>query len=111
MATKQLNRTTTLTANQVNLEAGTGDTPPAGLTWTVVELRPYFAGKGDYFLFVDDQQRIQISSEDVATYGKPLVLGVTIKQPVILHDKFTDRSGASNFVGVDFTVEETVSTA
>ncbi|MDE1868179.1 MAG: hypothetical protein KGI08_10790 [Thaumarchaeota archaeon] len=110
MATKQLNRTVSLTASQANIEAGTGDTPPAGLTWTIVELRPYFQGKGDFFMFIDDQQRVQIASEDVATYGKPMVLGVTIKQPVILHWKFTDRSAAVNAVGVDSTIEETTST-
>jgi len=110
MATKGLNRNTTLTSLQALLEAGVGDTPPAGLTWTIVELRPYFSGKGDFFAFVDDQQRIQIASEDVATYGKPLVLGITIQQPVTMHWKFTDRSAASNFVGVDIILEETSTT-
>ena len=111
MATKQLNRILALTSNQTLIESGTGDTPPAGLTWTVVELRPYFQGKGDYFLFIDDQQRIQVASEDVATYGTPTVLGITIKQPVTLHTKFSDRSAANNNVGVDMTIEETTSTA
>src|SRR5712692_2536890 len=111
MATKQLNRILALTSNQTLIESGSGDTPSAGLTWTIVELRPYFAGKGDFFAFVDDQQRIQIASEDVATYGKPLVLGITIKQPVTMHWKFSDRSAANNAVGVDITIEETSTTA
>lgn len=97
----------TLTASQSNIEAGSGFTPKAGLQWVAVEVRPYFQGKGDFFLFVDDQQYIQIASEDVATYGKPHVIAILVKQPVILHTKFTDRSGAGNFVGVDLTVEET----
>ena len=107
MATKILNANTTLSGNQTNLEAGTGFTPKAGLRWTIVELRPYFSGKGDFLGFVDDQQYHDIASEDVATYGKPHVVGVIIQQPVIFHAKFSDRSGVSNFVGVDIVVEET----
>lgn len=107
MATKILNANGTLTANQSNIEFGSGFTPKAGLRWTIVELRPYFAGKGDAFGFIDDQQYHDVASEDVATYGKPHVVGVQIQQPVIFHAKFTDRSGASNFVGVDIVVEET----
>ncbi len=107
MATKILNGLVSLTANQNNIEAGTGFTPKAGLQWVAVEVRPYFQGKGDFFLFVDDQQYIQVASEDVATYGKPHVIAVLVKQPVILHTKFTDRSGVANAVGVDLVVEET----
>lgn len=107
MATRILNRTLSLTASQALIESGTGDTPKAGLTWVITEIRPYFQGKGDFFLFIDDQQLIQISSEDVATYGKPHVVGIQIKQPVIIHSKFTDRSALANAVGVDIVIEET----
>lgn len=107
MATRIYNLVLALTPSQALAEAGTGLTPKAGLTWTGVELRPYFQGKGDFFLFVDDQQVIQIASEDVATYGKPIVIGIQIAQPVVFHFKFTDRSAAANAVGIDVTIEET----
>lgn len=111
MATKNFNLTVALTSNQTLIESGQGLTPKAGLTWVAVELRPYFQGKGDFFFFVDDQQYIQIASEDVATYGTPWVGAIQIKQPVIFHFKFSDRSAANNAVGVDFTVEESASTS
>jgi hypothetical protein len=113
MATKILNFNETLAANATQIEATPegGITPLAGLTWTLVEVRPYFTGKGDLFIFLDDQQYIQVASEDVATYGKPVVCAIQVKQPSAFHAKFSDRSGASNFVGVDLVIEETSGTA
>jgi len=35
------------------------------------------------------------------------VVGIQIAQPVVFHIKFDDRSGASNYVGVDLVIEET----
>lgn len=110
MATKILNTNGALGAGDANVEFGTGFTPKAGLTWVAVELRPYFTGAGDCFLYVDDQQYIQVASEDVSTFGRPHVIAIQVQQPVLLHLKFTDRSGAANAVGADLTVEETSTT-
>jgi len=107
MTTRIISLSTLLAANAAPTEIGEGISPSSGLNWTLVEVRPFFQGKGDFYLFVDDQQYLQVASEDVATYGKPHVVGIQIAQPVVFHIKFDDRSGSSNYVGVDLVIEET----
>lgn len=110
MATKILATLGSLTPSQVNAEFGSGFTPQAGLTWTAVEIRPYLQGPGDCFVYVDDQQYCQIPFEDINVYAKPHVIAIQIQQPVVLHIKFTDRTGSSQNVGATLIVEESATT-
>lgn len=107
MATRTFRVSVSLTASQLNVEAiGSPLQPASGLKWTIVELRPFFQGRGLYKAKFDTELYHEIDQRDVLQYGKPHTVALDIVQPHKYEIRFDDESAFANAVGADIVVEE-----
>jgi len=107
MATRIKIATKTLLAGANGTEADEGPfTPPTGLVWTIVELRPDSAVANLYRGFYDTEEYHDIDSRDTDTYGKPHVVAIDIIQPHKYTVKWNDNGGAGGDVQATLVIEE-----
>lgn len=107
MATR-ITRVSATVAGSASGTALTGSplTPPTGLKWTIVELRPTFEGAGQVDFYFDTELYHTVDSEDVNQYGKPQTVALDVVQPHQYRILGTDRSGSNNLIIVDIVYEE-----
>ena len=107
MATRIKRMTATLLAAATGTEADEGPlTPPTGLVWTIVELRPDSLIDNLYRGFYDTEEYHDIGSEDTDTYGKPATVAIDIIQPHKYTVKWNDEGGAGGDVKATVVIEE-----
>lgn len=107
MATRIKRVSVTLGAGATGTEADEGPiTPPTGLVWTIVELRPDSAIANLFRGFYDTEEYHDIGSEDTDTYGKPHVVAIDIIQPHKYTAKWNDEGGAGGDVKATIVIEE-----
>jgi len=107
MATRIIHLDGTLAAGAGFTELAPALTPPEGLRWTIVELRPTFQRDGTFRGFFDTELYHEIEREDVVALGEPHIVALDVVQPHAYHVFFNNRDAAlTNRVGIDITVEE-----
>lgn len=101
--------TKTLTAGQTAGAAAEGPlSPPTGLIWTIVELRPDADIDNLFRGFYDTEEYHDIGSEDTDTYGHPHVVALDVIQPHYYTCKWDDEGGAGGDVKCTVVIEESI---
>lgn len=107
MATRIIKVVGSLAASALNIElTGSPLRPPSGLKWTIVELRPFFQGRGFIVGKFDTEQYHEVDQRDVVQYGKPHTIALDIVQPHRYQILGNDESALANALGEDVVIEE-----
>ncbi len=112
MATRTIRLLFSVVANALGIELTNAPlAPPSGVKWTVVELRPFFQGRGRVFGKFDTELYHEIDQRDVVQYGMPHQVALDIVQPHKYDVFVDDESGFANAGGEDVVIEESPLTA